>query len=138
MASRERIVSIVLAVAGGTFVAAGLSHLAAPDRMLAPLGIELTTATAMGEVRSGYGGLHLALGVVFLGGILSPRLRDLALLMLAAVIGGLALGRVLSLVIDGMPAVMGWALLIIELFGTLAVSALALPRWTARARARRR
>ncbi|MGH7324709.1 MAG: DUF4345 domain-containing protein [Candidatus Rokuibacteriota bacterium] len=138
MKSRERTISIVLGLAGTTFALVGLSHLTVPERMLAPLGIALTSPTALSEVRSGYGGLHLALGIVFLGGIVSPRLRDLAMLMLTAVIGGLALGRLLSLVIDGAPELMGWALLILESFGAVALAALALPRWTARAQVRRR
>jgi hypothetical protein len=130
MTRRERAASIMLVVAGGVFTLIGLSHVSAPQKMLALHGLLLTTVSAYSDVRAGYGGLYTALGLVFLGGAASAQLRNLALLMLAAVTGGLAAGRLLSLAVDGAPSWTAWALMAIELATSLAVAAVAL-RWRA-------
>lgn len=130
MTRRECAASVMLVVAGGIFTLIGLSHLSAPQKMLAPHGLLLTTVSAYSDVRAGYGGLYIALGLVFLGGAASAQVRNLSLLMLAAVTGGLAAGRLLSLAVDGAPSWTAWGLMAIELATSLAVATVAL-RWRA-------
>jgi ABC-type uncharacterized transport system permease subunit len=137
MTRRERLASMMLVLAGGVFTLNGLSHLSLPQAMLALHGLELTTISAYSDVRAGYGGLYVSLGLVFLGGVVSGQVRELALLMLAAVTGGLAAGRLLSLAVDGAPSWTAWVLLAIELLAALSVAAVAV-HWQQPRRARRR
>jgi ABC-type uncharacterized transport system permease subunit len=126
MTQRERTASLMLALAGGVFTIFGLSHMSAPDTMLSVHGLLLTSASAYSDVRAGYGGLYVSLGLVFLGGAASSQMRELALLMLAAVTGGLAAGRLLRLVLDGTPTWTAWILLAVELAATVSVGSLLL------------
>ena len=84
MTSRDRTASMMLALAGGVFTIIGLSHMTAPDAMLSVHGLLPTTTSAYSDVRAGYGGLYVSLGLVFLGGAASSQMRELGLLMLAA------------------------------------------------------
>jgi hypothetical protein len=128
MTHRERTASMMLALAGGVFTIIGLSHMSVPDAMLSMHGLLLTTASAYSDVRAGYGGLYVSLGLVFLGGAASSQMRELALLMLAAVTAGLAAGRLLSLALDGAPSWTAWILLVIELGAAVAVASLVMWR----------
>lgn len=132
MTSRDRTASMMLALAGGVFTIIGLSHLSVPQVMLSVHGLMLTTVSAYSDVRAGYGGLYVALGIVFLGGAMRVGMRELALLMLAAVTGGLAGGRLLSLIIDGAPTWTAWILLTIELAAALSVASLLRRHWLPR------
>jgi ABC-type uncharacterized transport system permease subunit len=120
----DRTACMMLALAGGVFTVIGLSHLSVPQTMLSFHGLMLTSISAYSDVRAGYGGLYVALGVVFLGGAVRPGMRELALLMLAAVTGGLAGGRLLSLVVDGAPTWSAWLLLAVELAAAVSVASL--------------
>jgi hypothetical protein len=124
---------MMLALAGGVFTIIGLSYLSVPDTLLSLHGLLLTTASAYSDVRAGYGGLYVALGMVFLGGAARPGMRGLALLMLAAVTGGLAGGRLLSLIVDGAPTWTALFLLAIESAAAVSVASLLRRRHQARA-----
>ena len=124
MTQPDRTACMMLALAGGVFTIIGLSHLSVPQAMLSFHGLMMTTVNAYSDVRAGYGGLYVALGVVFLGGAARPGMRDLALLMLAAVTGGLAGGRLLSLIVDGAPTWSAWLLMSIELAAAVSVASL--------------
>jgi Domain of unknown function (DUF4345) len=133
MTQPDRTASMMLALAGGVFTIIGLSHLSVPDTMLSFHGLMPTTVSAYSDVRAGYGGLYVALGMVFLGGAARPGMRGLALLMLAAVTGGLAGGRLLSLIVDGAPTWTAFVLLAIESTAAVSVASLLRRRHPSRA-----
>jgi len=133
MTQPDRTASMMLALAGGVFTIIGLSHLSVPDAMLSAHGLQLTSVSAYSDVRAGYGGLYVALGIVFLAGVARPGMRGLALLMLAAVTSGLAGGRLLSLIVDGAPTWTAFILLAIEAVAAVSVVSLLRRRPQARA-----
>ena len=64
-------------------------------------GLSIQSSTAATEVRAMYGGLQAAIGCFALAGLLKPHLSTAALLALAFLCTGLALGRLGGLVVDG-------------------------------------
>jgi hypothetical protein len=61
--------------------------------------------------------MHFALGLLFLSGAFRRALRVPALLVVALFTGGLVLGRLLSLALDGMPNLFVAGLFALEALG---------------------
>lgn len=91
----------VLLIIGALWVAFGVACLVAPAGMLAMVGIELTSAQSAAEIRAMYGGAQIGFGGFLLLGARRARLARPALLALALVMGGFALGRLLGIALDG-------------------------------------
>ncbi|HWP66548.1 MAG TPA: DUF4345 family protein [Candidatus Limnocylindria bacterium] len=110
-----------LVVIGLAFCGVGYLGLVAPHALLGPVGIEWDRLgnTAMNELTATYGGMHAALGVFFLLAAFVPALRLGALWAAAAFLSGLVIGRIVSLVRDGIPGPMPLALIVVELMGVL-------------------
>ena len=81
-------------------LAFGAVALVAPGRVAGFIGFELLTPEASGELRAVFGGLVLVLGGLMLGGLRHSEGRAW-LRALALVFGGLAFGRMVSLLVDG-------------------------------------
>ena len=107
--------SRVLAVAGLMMVVIGVLHLFAPQMMMATPGIELTSTNHFHVVRAAYGGAYIGIGVLFLAGLLRESLRRSSLLAVAVIFSGFALGRLVSIVLDGTPVALYLAVLAFEL-----------------------
>ncbi len=117
--------TIALAGAGLAMLVVGAQHLVAPQMMMATPGIELTSVNHFHIIRAAYGGAYLGIAALFLSGLVRPALRGFALLAVAMLFGGFALGRVVSLVLDGLPVALYLAVLAFELvFAALALVAL--------------
>ncbi|WP_404479008.1 DUF4345 family protein [Novosphingobium sp. BL-52-GroH] len=54
--------------------------------------------------RTGFGGLHVAIGMGLLAGAATPRLRPAALSLQMIYLAGIVFGRVGSFIFDGVPA----------------------------------
>lgn len=108
---------ILLLLSGLIFIAVGGVNIASPQSGVAPLGLELVTIDSLNEIRANYGGMHLLLGLFMLAAALKDNLRKPGLLVLAVFTGGLVLGRLVSLVMDGMPGNMMLGFLVIEAIG---------------------
>jgi Domain of unknown function (DUF4345) len=103
----------------------GALHLLNPQMMMREPGIVLSTTNHLHVVRAAYGGAYLGIAAVFLAGAL--RLIDIraALAAVALIFGGFALGRIFSIVADGMPVPLYLGVLSAEmLFAGCAVIAL--------------
>jgi hypothetical protein len=103
-----------LALVALVFVAVGVYNLFYPVEGMAIFGLQLTSASALNEMRANYGGMHLFMGLFFLSGALLEQTRRSALLVVALFTGGLTLGRLVSLQQDGSPNPFVWAFLIVE------------------------
>lgn len=90
----------VVVVAAAGFLAMGLAALAAPARILATFGVSVATADGRNEVRAVYGGFGVAMAVILLVALVTPRLAPGIFACLAAALGGMAGGRVVSAVLD--------------------------------------
>ncbi len=119
MAGVNTMAKILLIVAGLIFAAVGAISLTSPQFAVDPLGIQLTTVNSLNEIRANYGGMHLLLGLFLVAGAFRIALQKPALFLLTFFTGGLVLGRVVSLVVDGVPGNTLWAFLILETLGCL-------------------
>lgn len=111
---------IFLLLAGAIFVGVGAYNLALPVDAISIFEIELRHVSSLNEIRANYGGMHLLLGLFFLYGAHAQHFRLPALLFVAVFTGGLVLGRVVSLALDGSPNPFVWAFLALEAVGCLA------------------
>lgn len=83
------------------FAAMGLRALSAPAAMLRPFGITLGQAVSRAEVRAVYGGFGLAIAAVLGYSITAPaQIRSGIVLTVSVALAGMAVGRVVSAVID--------------------------------------
>lgn len=111
--------------AGLMMLVVGLLHLVAPQMMMNAPGIALATANHLHVVRAAYGGAYLGIAGVFLAGALGRLDGRSSLAAVAIIFGGFALGRLVSIAVDGWPVALYLAVLGSEIFfATLAVLAL--------------
>ncbi len=106
---------VVLTVSALPFLGIGAGFLAAPTSMAANVDLAVGSATAASDVRAVYGGLQLAIGAFLVAGAFSRAYLRTGLLLQIIAFGGLALGRLVSLPIDGAPSPFGALLLGAEL-----------------------
>ncbi len=90
------ITRVVLQVAGLISVAFGVAYLVAPVAMARITGVEIPTALGMIDVRGFYGGQLAGLGVLLLYLSANAVRAHYGLLVLAATLGGTALGRLIG------------------------------------------
>jgi hypothetical protein len=93
---------VVLALVGLAFAAIAAGSLVSPHEMAAPLGYRLDNANAFNEFRAIYVGLWLAHAALCLWAAWKVELRFLGDVV-ALLLAGQVLGRLLSLVVDGPP-----------------------------------
>ena len=110
-----------LLIIGLAFCGVGYLGLVAPNALLGPVGIEWTGLgnSAQNELTATYGGMYAALGLFFVIAAFVPAVRLGALWAAATFLSGLVVGRVVSLVRDGIPGPMPLALVLVELMGVL-------------------
>lgn len=82
-------------------VLTGCSSIAAPDWFAKPLGLVLSEPDGHNEIRAQYGGFFVAVAVASVLALLGKIPRQAGLLVNAVVFGGLIMGRLVSLAIDG-------------------------------------
>ncbi|MEM6639767.1 MAG: DUF4345 family protein [Pseudomonadota bacterium] len=93
--------TVVLVFFGLSFGAFGVWALAAPQSLSQLLHFGLETPGAVTELRAFYGGLELGLCGFLLAAVFFRHLVPGALIALAAIAGGVALGRIIGMVLDG-------------------------------------
>lgn len=94
----------------------GLAALLNPMLVARLVGLEVVAPRGLSELRSGHGGLTIALAALMLWALplrpkKGPLLRTLALLVAAA-----ALGRLASIAIDGVPTLLNLVFLLLQAF----------------------
>ena len=118
----SRIRRILLGLTAVVFAGIAVASLLAPHRMAEGLGYTLGNVDALSEFRAVYVGLWLAtagLLLVALRRIQEPLLGDLGALLVLGQTGG----RILSVLLDGMPSARVWPIFILEAIGGLALLA---------------
>lgn len=92
---------VVIIVVGVFFAGMGLYAMAAPAALLRPFGLVPRESTARAEVRAVYGGFGLAMAAVLGYAAVTPgQLRTGIVITVAAALAGMALGRIVSGLID--------------------------------------
>jgi len=114
--------TLVIILAAVFFLGMGLFALARPAALIRPFGITLPIPESRAEVRAVYGGFGLAIaGVLALAASGHPA-RDGILITVAAALGGMAFGRVVSGLIDRPKAFYpNWFYFLVEAVGAAAL-----------------
>lgn len=113
---------LVIALTGVFFLGMGVFALARPAALIRPFGITLPIPESRAEVRAVYGGFGLAIAGVLALAAVDPALRDGILITVAAALGGMALGRVVSGVVDAPKAFYpNWFYFIVEVVAAAAL-----------------
>ena len=113
---------LVIALTGVFFLGMGGSALARPAALIRPFGITLPIPESRAEVRAVYGGFGLAIAGVLALAAADPGLRDGILVTVAAALGGMAFGRLVSGVVDRPEAFYpNWFYFIVEVVAAAAL-----------------
>ncbi|RZA07862.1 MAG: DUF4345 domain-containing protein [Proteobacteria bacterium] len=96
-----RSIQTVLRITALAFLAFGIYGLFFPERMLGPSGVMLPVPAARGEMRAFYGGFEIGFGLFLLMAAFRPRLAEGAALAACLGLSGIALARVLSMLLEG-------------------------------------
>ena len=116
----SRVRRILLGLTALVFMGIASASLFAPHEMAKGIGYSLPSVDALSEFRAVYVGVWLATAVLLLVAsrrIQEPLLGDLGALLIL----GQTVGRVLSLLLDGMPSARVWPMFILEAIGGLAL-----------------
>lgn len=96
----ERFGTVVLVLAALGFLGFGLAIVAAPEAVLAPVGIS-GTAAGLVELRAFYGGLEVGLAAFLFACAAKPAWRVPGLWSVALINGGIAAARLLGIGLTG-------------------------------------
>ena len=111
--------TLVLASAALGIGLIAIGYLISPEFMFLNYGITIDSVNEGSMVRSSYGGMFSGFAILFAAGALKPELSHAAFLALLAFMGGFAGGRVISLIADGLPSLLVFGLLLLEVSYTL-------------------
>jgi uncharacterized membrane protein YeaQ/YmgE (transglycosylase-associated protein family) len=110
--------STVTVIAAVFFTGMGIFALARPAALIRPFGITLPNPESRAEVRAVYGGFGLAIAGMLALALAGHPARDGILMTVAAALGGMAFGRLVSVVIDRPKAFYpNWFYFLVELVG---------------------
>lgn len=113
----RRFDQLFLGIVATVFLGLGTINLFFPVAGMAAFDVQISSVSALNEIRANYGGMHFALGLLFLSGALVRALRVSTLLVVALFTAGLLLGRLVSLVLDGIPNLFVLGLFALEALG---------------------
>ena len=102
--------------AGVVMLVVGALHLFAPQMMMNEPGIQLTTINHFHIIRAAYGGAFLGIASLFLLGVVKPDFTHFSLVSIAVLFSGFALGRFVSISVDGLPVPRYLGVLTVEVF----------------------
>lgn len=105
---------LFLLLCGAAFIFIGVNTFHDPLAAMAPVELNINSVSALNELRANYGGLQIGMGLLLLAGFRVPALTRPVLLAQALLVGGLALGRIVSIALDGMPSAFVQSLLLLE------------------------
>ncbi|GEM_PF-3398366 len=122
--SPQNFARLVLILVGVIWLCVGLSAMVNPVDLADWVDFDLETNTALAEFRAMYGGLSIALALLHGGAAIRGAWLRPALMMSSVITAGLLVGRLSSLVLDGMfgAFVLGLALGEVVLLGLSAAA----------------
>lgn len=106
-----------LYITGLIFVLIGAYGLYDPAGAMLPIGLRLDTLASLNQMRGSAGGVPLVLGGLMLWACRRDDLERAALAGVVVVLGGLELGRWVSIVVDGVPPGIIWFYMALETLG---------------------
>ena len=124
MTALEKFARGYLWLAAVVFIGLGIALMIWPTEILARVEVKCETPTAFADIRADYGGCILGVGLFLIWCAAQRQFIRAGLLCVALIFSGYAIGRLLSLVIDGTPNPIIFILIAVELIGALAALAL--------------
>lgn len=117
----------VIAVIAVFFLGMGVYALAVPDALVRPFGITLGQSASRSEVRAVYGGFGLAIaGVLVAAAVRGGDIRSGILIAVGGALAGMALGRVISAIVDARTSFYpNWFYCLVEIVAAAALFAVA-------------
>ena len=115
-----RLTQMFLLLSGIGFMLIGINTFRDPIAAMAGVELGVQSINALNEVRANYGGMQIGIGILLFSAALLQWLSRSALLALSLITGGLVVGRLVSIMLDGMPNTTVQALLILEFVTTVA------------------
>lgn len=106
--------SMVLLTAAIGVGSIGVAYLFVPQAILGLYGITIQSVNEASILRSACGGVFIVFSTLFVLGAVKEELSFTAVVALAAFMGGFAIGRIASIVADGVPSPILLALAAIE------------------------
>ncbi|MGH8529874.1 MAG: DUF4345 domain-containing protein [Nevskiales bacterium] len=106
-----------LLLTGLVFAGIGLMGLYDPTGTVAPMGLTLADLSSRSEMRAVYGGMNLVIGLYLIAAFRNSARQMTALTIAALIMGGLALGRLLSMAVEGVPSPLILGFLAVEVTG---------------------
>ena len=98
-----RLTQLFLLLSGMGFILIGVNTFRDPVAAMAGVELGVQSINALNEVRANYGGMQMGIGLLLVSAALMTWLTRPALLALSLVTGGLVVGRLMSIMIDGTP-----------------------------------
>ena len=99
---------VLVSVVAAFFFAMGSVALVNPQRIVAYFGTGALTRDGRNEVRAVYGGFGVAIALLLLASLWLPALWSGVLLVVCVALLGMAVGRLVSVVVDGSPGFFPW------------------------------
>ena len=106
---------VLVAAVAAFFFMMGAVALARPEQIVAYFGTPSLTRDGRNEVRAVYGGFGVAVGLLLLGTLWLPSLRPGVLVAVGIALLGMAIGRLVSALLDGSPGFVPWLFCGVEL-----------------------
>lgn len=120
-----RLARFTLWLCGLGFVGFGLVFMLDPLGAFASIGIELEGDLAAAELRAFYGGFEIGVGLLILASDYAARHRPYGLMLAFGAYGGIAIGRVVGMLVGTVATPFLWAALVVEaVLALLALTAL--------------
>lgn len=109
-----------LVITGVIFLIVGVRALLKPVEAVAiPYSLTGNNVDAKNYLRSGAGGVAIAAGALITAGAFVPTLTLSGAMVSVVILGGLVLGRLFSVAVDGNPGIVPWISGMFELLGLL-------------------
>ena len=115
---------LFLSMSAIAFLLIGLNTLYDPVAAMTAIELQPTSISATNEIRANYRGMHLAFALIMLTGAIAASARRPALWMIFSITFGLVVGRLISLLLDGMPNATADFLLALEIVSTAGAAGL--------------
>lgn len=92
--------TVVIGLVAAIMGAMGVAAMALPEKLLAPIGLQVLGRDGRSEVRAVYGGMGLAMAAGLVYAISAEAYRPGIVLFMAMLLIGMATGRVVSAALD--------------------------------------
>jgi hypothetical protein len=100
---RGRSARVVVGISSSVFIGFGAAYLLFPAQLAQMFGIQLTSASALADLRAMYAGVPLSISALLIKALRDDRWLAPSLFVIMASLGGAAGARIYSILVSGVP-----------------------------------